>query len=58
MTDVSAQKASQSTNQTFLTAFVTNTVLLAVEVGAFVVLKQQVKRVYAPRTYLPPPEYV
>jgi hypothetical protein len=39
-----------------LTALVTNAGLLTVEVGAFLILKQRLGRIYSPRTYLPPPE--
>ncbi|KAG9007929.1 hypothetical protein FRB93_006948 [Tulasnella sp. JGI-2019a] len=39
----------------FLSAFATNAVLLAVQVGAFTFLKGRLHRVYTPRSFLPPP---
>ncbi|KZV98973.1 hypothetical protein EXIGLDRAFT_831757 [Exidia glandulosa HHB12029] len=39
----------------FVTAIVTNAAILLVEVGAFMYLRRHVKKIYAPRTYLPPP---
>ncbi|KZS87835.1 DUF221-domain-containing protein [Sistotremastrum niveocremeum HHB9708] len=56
MSEVSAQKAGSASSQSFLTALVTYGATLIVEVGAFIILKQRLKRVYAPRTYLPPPD--
>ncbi|KAG9226508.1 hypothetical protein CCMSSC00406_0005825 [Pleurotus cornucopiae] len=51
---VSAEGAASATTNKFVTALVTNLGLLAVEVGAFVVLKQRFGRIYQARTYLPP----
>ncbi|GJJ07100.1 hypothetical protein Clacol_001300 [Clathrus columnatus] len=56
MTDVFAVNATSKTTQTFVTSLVTNTILLGVEVIAFSYLKDNLSRVYTPRTYLPPPE--
>ncbi|KAJ7497585.1 DUF221 family protein [Mycena latifolia] len=54
---VTASQASSSNNtKAFLTAFVANGALLVLEVGAFIVLKNRLKRVYSPRTFLPPVE--
>jgi calcium permeable stress-gated cation channel len=58
MSAVTASQANNSTTKTFLTALVANGGLLAVEVGAFIILKQRLGRIYSPRTYLPPPECV
>ncbi|TRM61312.1 hypothetical protein BD626DRAFT_406026 [Schizophyllum amplum] len=52
----SADKAASSTDTSFVTALVVNAALLAVEVGAFIILKQRLERIYYPRTFLPPPE--
>ncbi|PPR03078.1 hypothetical protein CVT24_012391 [Panaeolus cyanescens] len=55
---VNAAKARQnSTTTAFVTALAVNSALLAVEVGAFLVLKQKLWRIYSPRTILPPPSY-
>ncbi|EIN07902.1 DUF221-domain-containing protein [Punctularia strigosozonata HHB-11173 SS5] len=51
-----AAKASSTTSQTFVTSLVTNVALLAVEVGAFTILKSRLGRIYTPRTFLPPPD--
>ncbi|KAF9495804.1 DUF221-domain-containing protein [Pleurotus eryngii] len=51
---VSAESAASATTNKFVTALVTNLGLLAVEVGAFVVLKQRFGRIYQARTFLPP----
>ncbi|KAJ7141507.1 hypothetical protein C8R44DRAFT_604374 [Mycena epipterygia] len=53
---VTAAQASSSSTKTFLTALVANGGLLVVEVGAFLVLKNRLGRIYSPRTYLPPPD--
>lgn len=58
MSQVTAEKAASANTQSFITALVVNSALLLVEVGAFTILQQHFKRVYSPRTYLPPPEYV
>ena len=58
MSQVTADKAAQASSQSFLTALITNTALLIVEVSAFAILQQHFKRVYSPRTFLPPPECV
>jgi len=42
------------TTQAFLTSLVTNAGLLALQVGAFLYLKQRLERIYSPRTFLPP----
>ncbi|KAF8917993.1 hypothetical protein CPB85DRAFT_1284409 [Mucidula mucida] len=53
---ISADQVSKSnTTKTFVTALVVNGGLLLVEVGAFIILKQRLGRIYSPRTYLPPP---
>ncbi|KAJ7747247.1 DUF221 family protein [Mycena metata] len=54
VTATQAQDTSRST-QTFLTSLVANGGLLAVEVAAFVILKNRLGRIYSPRTFLPPP---
>ncbi|RDB24859.1 Uncharacterized protein RSN1 [Hypsizygus marmoreus] len=58
MSAISPEKTSgnSNTSKTFLTALVANAALLAVEVGAFLILKQKLWRVYSPRSYLPPPD--
>ncbi|THH27230.1 hypothetical protein EUX98_g6964 [Antrodiella citrinella] len=56
MSEVSSASAQSSSSQTFLTALVTNLIILAVELVAFVVLKHKLTRIYEPRTYLPPPD--
>jgi hypothetical protein len=53
-----AAEAQNYSAQAFISALVTNAVLLAVQVGVFVILKQKLPRIYNPRTFLPPPEYV
>ncbi|TFK46380.1 DUF221-domain-containing protein [Heliocybe sulcata] len=53
---INPSKANSSTTKTFLTSLITNLGILAVEVGAFTVLKQRLGRIYTPRTYLPPPD--
>jgi hypothetical protein len=57
---VTASQLNSSSNSTkaFVTALVANGGLLIVEIGAFVVLKNRLGRIYSPRTYLPPPELV
>lgn len=49
---------ASKTTQTFLTALVSNSLLLGVEIFIFVNLKNRLRRIYTPRTYLPPPESV
>lgn len=56
MSVTAEQASSNSTTKTFVTALVVNGGLLAVEVGAFLILKQKLGRIYSPRTYLPPPD--
>ncbi|EJD51988.1 DUF221-domain-containing protein [Auricularia subglabra TFB-10046 SS5] len=41
--------------QALVTALVTNAGILLVEVGAFMILRRHIRKIYAPRTYLPPP---
>jgi hypothetical protein len=54
---VSSQQAQNSNSlQSFITALVTNAVLLSIEVTAFIVLKSKLERIYSPRTFLPPEE--
>lgn len=57
MSTIDPNKATSSDNsaRTFGTAFVTNIILLGVQVGAFVILKNKLTRIYTPRTELPPP---
>ncbi|PFH52049.1 hypothetical protein AMATHDRAFT_57827 [Amanita thiersii Skay4041] len=52
----SLPNAENNTSKSFAAALVTNTVLLALEVGIFVILKHKLWRIYSPRTYLPPPD--
>ncbi|KAF9467356.1 DUF221 family protein [Collybia nuda] len=54
--DPNKVNGNSNTSQTFLTALVANAGLLVVEVGAFLILKQRLWRVYTPRAYLPPPD--
>ncbi|KAF7306002.1 hypothetical protein HMN09_00754700 [Mycena chlorophos] len=56
MSAVSSSQASSSSTKTFVTALVANGALLVAEVGAFVILKNRLGRIYSPRTYLPPPQ--
>ncbi|KAF8586259.1 DUF221-domain-containing protein [Ramaria rubella] len=56
MSEVSASSATGKTTQTFLTALITNSVLLTIEISVFILLKNRLSRIYTPRTYLPPPE--
>jgi calcium permeable stress-gated cation channel len=51
-------KVNDKTNsdQSFVTALVVNGALLFIEVGAFLILKERLGRIYSPRTFLPPPE--
>lgn len=58
MSEASSHSAQNSSSQTFLTALVINAAILGLELVAFVILKHKLTRIYAPRTYLPPPEYV
>ncbi|TCD61098.1 hypothetical protein EIP91_009035 [Steccherinum ochraceum] len=58
MSEVSSTSAQSSSSQTFITALVTNLGILALELVAFVILKHKLTRIYEPRTFLPPPEYV
>ncbi|KAG9089597.1 hypothetical protein FRC06_001468 [Ceratobasidium sp. 370] len=53
--DPNKAESSSNSSQTFGTAFVTNIALLGIQVGAFVVLKRRLSRIYSPRTELPPP---
>ena len=55
---VSQGQASNATTSTFLSALVANGGLFAVEVAVFLVLKQRLRKIYSPRTFLPPPEFV
>ncbi|KAG5729523.1 hypothetical protein E4T56_gene4603 [Termitomyces sp. T112] len=57
MSTITPNQANGNSNssRTFLSALVLNVVLLVIEVGAFVVLKQRFDRIYSPRTRLPPP---
>lgn len=54
MSGINPKKLNTSTTA-FVTALVVNFGLLLVEVGAFIVLKQKLWRIYSPRTVLPPP---
>ncbi|KAK7031452.1 hypothetical protein R3P38DRAFT_2923651 [Favolaschia claudopus] len=57
MSAINADDVGQSnTTKTFVTALVANVALLAVEICAFVILRNRLGRVYSPRTFLPPPE--
>ncbi|CAL1696410.1 unnamed protein product [Somion occarium] len=56
MSEVMSDKAQGLDSQTFLTALITNTGVLAVEIVAFVFLKHRFSRIYEPRSYLPPPD--
>ncbi|TFK25546.1 DUF221-domain-containing protein [Coprinopsis marcescibilis] len=57
MSAIDPNKASQNNStKAFLTALVVNFGLLFVEVGAFIILKQKLWRIYSPRAYLPPPD--
>ncbi|KIP05884.1 hypothetical protein PHLGIDRAFT_119442 [Phlebiopsis gigantea 11061_1 CR5-6] len=56
MSQVTPDKAKNTDSQTFLTALVTNAAVLGIELVAFVFLKHRLGRIYAPRTYLPPPD--
>ena len=58
MSQVTPEKAQGLDSQTFLTALAINAGILFVELAAFVILKHRLSRIYEPRTYLPPPEYV
>ncbi|KXN90147.1 hypothetical protein AN958_04637 [Leucoagaricus sp. SymC.cos] len=49
------QALSKGTTTNFLTALVVNGALLGAEVVAFLILKQKLRRIYSPRTVLPPP---
>ncbi|KAF8606373.1 DUF221-domain-containing protein [Ceratobasidium sp. AG-I] len=53
--DPAKAQSPNNSSRTFGTAFVTNIALLAIQVGAFVVLKNKLYRIYSPRTTLPPP---
>jgi hypothetical protein len=53
-----SQALSNNTTENFVSALVVNCALLGVEVGAFLILKQKLWRIYGPRTVLPPPECV
>ncbi|KAJ7629889.1 hypothetical protein B0H17DRAFT_1109402 [Mycena rosella] len=55
MSVTASQVSSGNSTKTFLTALVANGGLLVVEIGAFLVLKRRLGRIYSPRTYLPPP---
>ncbi|KDR75323.1 hypothetical protein GALMADRAFT_226985 [Galerina marginata CBS 339.88] len=56
MSAIDPQKALKNNSTTaFLTALAVNGGLLLLEVGAFLVLKQRLWRIYSPRTVLPPP---
>ncbi|KAJ3569623.1 hypothetical protein NP233_g4933 [Leucocoprinus birnbaumii] len=50
------QALSNNTTNNFLSALVVNGALLGVEVGAFLILKKRLWRIYSPRTILPPPD--
>lgn len=56
MTSVPSDAATRASSKSFVTALVTSTALLAVEFGAFVIMKRKMGRIYSPRTYLPPPD--
>lgn len=57
MSAIDPNKASKTgSTKAFLAALALNAGILAVEVGAFVILKSRLQRVYTPRTYLPPPD--
>ncbi|KAF5364658.1 hypothetical protein D9758_005530 [Tetrapyrgos nigripes] len=56
MSTITANGASSSnTTSSFLTALVVNGALLGIEVGAFLVMKTTLYRIFSARTYLPPP---
>ncbi|KAK7039087.1 phosphate metabolism protein 7 [Paramarasmius palmivorus] len=47
---------NSNSTKSFLTSLITNASLLAIEVSAFIILKQRLGRIYSPRTFLPPPD--
>ncbi|TFK74613.1 DUF221-domain-containing protein [Pluteus cervinus] len=53
---INPDTVNSNSTKTFLTALVVNTGLLLVEVGAFLLLKERLWRIYSPRTHLPPPQ--
>ncbi|KAF7321922.1 hypothetical protein MKEN_00714500 [Mycena kentingensis (nom. inval.)] len=55
MSAINPGQADSSSTKTFVTALVANGALLAAEIGAFLILKKRLGRIYSPRTFLPPP---
>ncbi|KAK7455300.1 phosphate metabolism protein 7 [Stygiomarasmius scandens] len=45
-----------NSSKSFMTALIANGALLGIEVGAFLVMKSNMERIFSPRTYLPPPD--
>ena len=58
MSQVLPGDAQPQNSQAFYTALVTNAGVLALELAAFVFLKHRLNRIYEPRVFLPPPQYV
>lgn len=56
MSAINPSKAQSNSTNAFVTALVVNASLLVVEVGAFVILKSKLWRIYMPRSQLPPPD--
>lgn len=52
---VVAQKSEGSSTATIGAALIMNTIIAAVEIVAFLLLRTRIPKVYAPRTYLGPP---
>lgn len=49
------EEAHSTTNQTFLSALILNSVIAAVEIIGFILLRRYFRKVYQPRSYLPTP---
>ncbi|KAA1079047.1 hypothetical protein PGT21_031634 [Puccinia graminis f. sp. tritici] len=51
----SMEEAQSSSNQTFLSALVLNSLIAAAEIVGFIILRRYFRKVYQPRSYLPSP---
>ncbi|OAV98725.1 hypothetical protein PTTG_09825 [Puccinia triticina 1-1 BBBD Race 1] len=51
----SVEEAQSSSNQTFLSALVLNSLIAGAEIVGFIILRRYFRKVYQPRSYLPTP---
>ncbi|PLW13499.1 hypothetical protein PCANC_15599 [Puccinia coronata f. sp. avenae] len=53
--DTSFKAASTKSTSTFISALIISATIAGIQVGAFLILRTSIRKIYAPRTYLPVP---